>query len=319
MGDQKSLLKILVCDDDPVDRKLVRAYLKQIDDREIVLLEAGDREEIQSALDRGSIDLVFMDLQMPDKSGMEWLAEITHSQAAPVVMLTGLGSEDIAAESIQEGAVGYLSKVGLSRERLETAIDNALIRWRQVQQSRASQEELERLASFDSLTGLYNRRTVLRLLDDQMKRAKRYDETLAVLMVDIDHFKEVNDRYGHLVGDRVLEAVASVLSQSVREVDRVGRYGGEEFLITLPKADVGSAREVGERIRGAVEEGGMTAHHGAVFHVTISVGVAGYRSGEDLLAFVGRADDALYSAKQNGRNRVEVSDQGTTQPNLIPL
>ncbi len=308
MEDRKSLLKILVCDDDPVDRKLVRAYVKQIDDREIVLLEAGDKDEIQSALDRGSIDLVFMDLQMPEKSGMEWLTEITHSHVAPVVMLTGLGSEDIAAESIQEGAVGYLSKAGLSRERLENAIDNALRRWRQVQQSRASQEELERLARFDSLTGLYNRRTVLGLLDDQIKRAKRYDEALAVLMVDIDHFKKVNDRYGHLVGDRVLEAVAAVLSQSVREVDIVGRYGGEEFLATLPKADTLAARIVGERMRRAVEAAGMTAHDGTVFHVTVSVGISSYRSGEDHLEFIGRVDDALYRAKQNGRNRVEVSD-----------
>ena len=308
MEDRKSLLKILVCDDDPADRKLVRAYMKQIDDREIVLLEAGDRDEIQSALDRGSIDLVFMDLQMPEKSGMEWLAEISHSHAAPVVMLTGLGSEDIAAESIQEGAVGYLSKAGLSRERLETSIDNALSRWRQVQQSRASQEELERLARLDSLTGLCNRRAVLGLLDDQMKRAKRYDETLAVLMVDIDHFKKVNDGYGHLVGDQVLEAVASVLSQSVREVDAVGRYGGEEFLATLPKADASAARIVGERMRRAVEATGMTSHDGTEFHVTVSVGVSGYRSGEELLAFVGRADEALYSAKRKGRNRVEVSD-----------
>ena len=308
MENRKTLLKILVCDDDPADRKLIRTCLKQMDDTEIVLLEAGDRDEIRSALDRGSIDLVFMDLQMPEKSGMEWLAEITHSHVAPVVMLTGLGSEDIAAESIQEGAVGYLSKAGLSRERLETSIDNALRRWRQVQQSRASQEELERLARFDSLTGLYNRRTVLGLLGDQMKHARRYDETLAVLMVDIDHFKKVNDRHGHLVGDRVLEAVASVLSQSVREVDAVGRYGGEEFLATLPKADTSAARIVGERMRRAVEAAGMTAHDGTVFHVTVSVGISGYRAGEDHLEFIGRADDALYSAKRNGRNRVEASD-----------
>jgi len=305
MEGRKSLLKILVCDDDPVDRKLVRAYVRQIDDREIVLLEAGDKDEIRNALDRGSIDLVFMDLQMPEKSGMEWLAEIAHSQVAPVVMLTGLGSEDIAAECIQEGAVGYLSKAGLSRERLETAIDNALRRWRQLQQSKASQEELERLARFDSLTGLCNRRTVLGLLDDQMKRAKRYDEALAVLMVDIDHFKKVNDRHGHLVGDRVLEAVASVLSQSVREVDTVGRYGGEEFLATLPKADATAARIVGERVRRAVEAATMTAYDGTEVHVSISVGVSGYRSGEGHLELVGRADDALYRAKQNGRNRVE--------------
>jgi len=115
---KQSLLKILVCDDDPADRKLCRTYLQQIDSREIVLIEAGQKDEIQNALDRGRIDLVFMDIQMPEKSGMEWLAEIVKKQAAPVVMLTGSGSEEVAVQSLQEGAVGYLAKSTLSSKKL---------------------------------------------------------------------------------------------------------------------------------------------------------------------------------------------------------
>jgi len=130
---KQSLLKILVCDDDPADRKLVRAYLQQIESREIVLLEAGQRAEIQNALDKGRIDLVFMDIQMLEKSGMEWLAEIVEKQTAPVVMLTGSGSEEVAVQSLQEGAVGYLPKSKLSTEKLVETIDDALKRWRQIQ------------------------------------------------------------------------------------------------------------------------------------------------------------------------------------------
>ena len=103
MEAKQALLKILVCDDDPADRKLIRTYLRQIISREIVVLEAGQPTEIQSALDKGRVDLILMDIQMPEKSGMEWLAEIVERQIAPVVMLTGSGSEDIAVQSLQKG------------------------------------------------------------------------------------------------------------------------------------------------------------------------------------------------------------------------
>jgi len=131
---KQPLIKILICDDDPADRKLVRTYVKRITDREVVLLEAGQAEEIQNALDKGRIDLVLMDNKMPGKSGMEWLAEIAKKQLAPVVMLTGSGTEEIAAQAFQEGAVGYLPKTGLSQEKLHNIIDFALDKWKQLQQ-----------------------------------------------------------------------------------------------------------------------------------------------------------------------------------------
>ena len=111
---KQPLLKILVCDDGPADRKLIRAYLRQVEDREIVVLEAGQMGEIQSALDKGRVDLVLMDIQMPEKSGMEWLEQIVEKQMAPVVMMTGSGSEEVAVQSLQKGAVGYLPKSRLS-------------------------------------------------------------------------------------------------------------------------------------------------------------------------------------------------------------
>jgi len=304
-NEKQALRKILVCDDDPADRKLVRAYLQQVDNREIVLLEAGRTEEIQNALDKGRVDLVLMDIQMPGKSGMDWLAEIVEKQLAPVVMLTGSGTEEIAVQSIQEGAVGYLSKSSLSKEKLVKTIDAALGKWQRMQQSSANQEELERLANFDSLTGLYNRRAILRRLDEEIKHANRYREELSLSMVDIDHFKKVNDQYGHLTGDDVLEKLATLLRQNIRGPDSVGRYGGEEFIIILSKADLSAALVVAERIRKAIEMAEMKDSEGSVFGITVSLGLSSYRPGEDKYSLISRADDALYKAKENGRNRVE--------------
>ena len=307
MKAKQSLLKILVCDDDPADRKLVRAYLRQITDREIVVLEAEQRREIQDALDKGRVSLVLMDIQMPEKSGMEWLAEIVEKQTAPVVMLTGAGGEEIAVQSLQEGAVGYLAKSSLSKEKLVKTIDSALAKWRQIQQAKADQEELERLANLDSLTGLYNRRVILHRLNERIKYVRRYGEELSLIMLDIDHFKKVNDQYGHLIGDGVLEGIAVLVQRNIRDTDVVGRYGGEEFIIILLKTGLSSALGVAERIRKAIEAAEMKDSEGNVFSVTVSEGVSSYKPAEDERSLISRADDALYRAKENGRNRVEAS------------
>jgi diguanylate cyclase (GGDEF)-like protein len=303
---KQPLLKILICDDDPADRKLVRTYLQQITSREIVLLEAGHTEEIQNALDKGRIDLVLMDNQMPGKSGMAWLAEITRRQLAPVVMLTGSGTEEIAAQAFQEGAVGYLPKSSLSQEKLGNTIDVALDKWTRLQQAMADKEKLERLANFDSLTGLYNRRAILGKLRDLINRANRYKEDFSLSMLDIDHFKRVNDRYGHLTGDGVLEKIAALIRRNIRDTDIVGRYGGEEFITILPQTTLSSAWVVAERIRGIIEKTEMKDSAGNVFTMTVSQGLAGWERGEDAYPLISRADEALYKAKEKGRNRVQI-------------
>jgi diguanylate cyclase (GGDEF)-like protein len=301
------LLKILICDDDPADRKLVRTYLQQVTGRELVLLEAGQTEEIQNALDKGRIGLVLMDNQMPEKSGMEWLAEIVKRQLAPVVMLTGSGTEEIAVQALQEGAVGYLSKNNLSQEKLVNAIDVALDKWTQLQQANADKEELQRLANLDSLTGLYNRQAILSKLREVINRAKRYKEDFSLSMLDVDLFRRVNDRYGHLTGDEVLEKIAALIRQNIRDTDIAGRYGGEEFIIILPLADLSSAMVVAERIRNIIENAEMKDSAGNVFVITVSQGLSSWEQGEDAHSLISRADEALYKAKENGRNRVEIS------------
>jgi len=175
-----------------------------------------------------------------------------------------------------------------------------------MQQSKANQAELERMAYVDSLTGLYNKRAIMHKLGERMKLARRYGEQLSLIMLDIDHFKKVNDRYGHIVGDDVLEKCATLVRQNIRDANTLGRYGGEEFIIVLPHTDLSSALDVAEWIRKTIETAKMTDSQGSVFGITISQGLASYKSGEDEHSLIARADAALYAAKEKGRNRVEI-------------
>jgi two-component system, cell cycle response regulator len=298
-------LKILICDDDSADRKLLRTYINLIKDKDIVLFEACHLNDIQNALQRGCIDLVFMDVQMPGKSGMEWLGEIVNKQIAPVIMLTGCNDEEIAAESIQKGAVAYLPKNKLSSEKLTQTIDASIERWKQNLQSKADQEEMERLANYDLLTGLYNRRAIMSKLDEHIKCGRRYREQISLLMLDIDDFKQINDRYGHIWGDNTLAKVATLLRTSIRETDIAGRYGGDEFIIILPYTDLKYSHMIAERVRKTVQLTKIEKSDEESFCVTLSGGVSTWADNDDSYSLISRADTALYKAKNNGRNKIE--------------
>lgn len=182
------------------------------------------------------------------------------------------------------------SQIGLAIRRLQT------------------QAELERLAHEDPLTGLMNRRAVLGRLDAELDRGRRYQTATAVIMLDGDHFKRVNDSHGHLAGDAVLATLARRMERAVRAYDVVGRYGGEEFLVVLPDADAAEAAQVAERIRAAVRDRAILAegHH---LDITVSVGVAstGATFDVDAQRLIDAADQALYAAKAGGRDRVELA------------
>jgi diguanylate cyclase (GGDEF)-like protein len=166
--------------------------------------------------------------------------------------------------------------------------------------------QLRLLAITDSLTGLTNRRRLMERGEEEVRRAKRFRHPLAVLVIDIDHFKRINDTWGHGTGDRAIKAVAEVCVATVREVDIVGRLGGEEFAIVLPETDLATAGGVAERLRRAVESAPVDTGDGTLLSLTASIGVAilaGQASFDDLLS---RADAAMYAAKRSGRNRVGV-------------
>ena len=165
-------------------------------------------------------------------------------------------------------------------------------------------------ATYESLTGLLRREAILEQLDHEMERAQRYGRPLTLAMADLDYFKEVNDRYGHLAGDTLLKAISQVASDGLRSTDWIGRYGGEEFLVILPETDIAGAASVAEKIRSLVQLTSVPMDDGSMARVTISIGLASLRhdqprqvrpSARDLIA---AADRSLYEAKNSGRNRV---------------
>jgi two-component system cell cycle response regulator len=300
------LTKILVCDDDPADWELIRKCLQQITDREIVLLETGCSEKIQNALGKRRIDLVLIDSQMPGRPGMEWFAQISKEHLAPVIILTGSDTEQIASQALRKRAIGYLSKASLSFDKLSNTINVALDEWTRLQQAEADKAQLERLAAFDSLTGLYNRQALLSKLRELISLASRYKDDFSLSLLDIDHFRKVNDSYGHLTGDEVLEKIAAVIRGNLRDVDIAGRYGGEEFIIVFPRTNLSSSWVAAERLRNIIETAEMKDYAGNAFAVTVSQGLVGWERNDDATSLICRADEALYKAKGKGRNRVQI-------------
>lgn len=164
------------------------------------------------------------------------------------------------------------------------------------------QRDLEEMASIDKLTGMYNRTAFDVILEEMIKNANRYNGIFSILLFDLDKFKEINDTYGHLTGDRVLAQFSELLKRSVREADAICRWGGEEFIVLLNGCNSKEAVELAEKLRDKIESAGYI-HDGNRIPLTASIGVAQYQPGEDSQKLISRADKALYRAKENGRNR----------------
>lgn len=171
-------------------------------------------------------------------------------------------------------------------------------------------DELTRLATLDSLTGIYNRRTFINLAEAELARSQRYSQPLALLLIDLDHFKNINDTYGHLTGDRVLRQLRTVVEPCMRSHDIFGRYGGEEFCILAPETSREGATILAERLRKALADHPMQTTDGPPISITGSIGVTCLQSadkGLQLDELLSRADQALYQAKHEGRNRVALA------------
>jgi len=186
-----------------------------------------------------------------------------------------------------------LSVIGHAARLASIAVE----RWQQI-------SELRRLATTDQLTGLHNRAYFMDSAEAELRRSERFGHPTAVLMADLDHFKRVNDQYGHAAGDEALRIFARILGETTRTVDLVGRIGGEEFTILLPETGRDAALQVAERLRAAVEAASFE-FGGVTIRYTVSLGVSVRQGGDTLDRLLARADDALYAAKHGGRNRVE--------------
>src|SRR4051812_34444035 len=309
--ERKTRYKILVVDDHEDNVELLRARLEA---RGYEVFGANDGFEALECAERIIPDLILLDVMMPKMDGMEVVRRLKANPDLPfipVIMQTALDSTENKVEGLDAGADDYITKP-INFAELEARV-NSLLRIKALQSDLAARERelselndrLRRISLTDGLTEVENRRSLEERLHDMWQHSVRLHEPIALVMCDIDKFKTVNDNYGHQAGDAVLKGFAQVLKGEAREIDRVGRYGGEEFLLILPGTVLDSAVTFAERLREKVEKHTFT-YAGGTLRRTMSCGVAAspHPRVKDQEALLRAADDALYVAKETGRNRV---------------
>jgi two-component system, cell cycle response regulator len=296
---------ILVVDDNPDNLEIISTRLR-FRGYEVVLAERG--EEAIAKVQETDPDLILLDIMMPDMDGYEVARRIRALDDIPyipIIVVTARDSTEDKVTGLDAGADDYLTKP-INFPELEARVRSMLRIKRLQDQLEEKNRELEQLSISDGLTGLFNHRHLHELLQEEYERSRRTEEPMSVVMLDLDRFKEVNDTHGHQAGDRVLQELSAILRESAREIDKLGRYGGEEFMAILPETDTDAAITFAERVREMVEKQRFEIQADEPLHMTISAGVATYPGDEadSPRRLVHYADQALYSAKKNGRNRV---------------
>lgn len=298
-------MRILVVDDDPILSRIVRAGLA-MDGHDVTAVQDG--QTAWELLQRDQHRLVITDWMMPGLTGPELIQRVrggTLPGYTYIILLTARTSREDIVRGLESGADDYLSKpfnpaelrarvgIGVRILDLESRLGEAMAR-------------LTALASYDSLTGLLNRRAVQEQAEAELSRAYRDGRTASLVLLDLDHFKRVNDEHGHPAGDAALRHVAATMRAHTRPYDLAGRWGGEEFMLVLPSATPEESAEVANRIRQQLVMAPAELPGGGRAVLRLSAGVSGMLPGEPprLEALVSRADTALYAAKMAGRDRV---------------
>jgi diguanylate cyclase (GGDEF)-like protein len=301
---------VLVAEDDRIMRQ---AVVKTLTDHGLRVEGVEDGQQALDRVRKGGISLVILDIIMPKLSGIECcriIKSVAEERILPVLLLTSKTDIESRIEGLRIGADDYVGKPFDDRELL-ARVDNLLRVKKAHDDMLESKKRLEQLAIQDELTGVYNYRYMHTRLLEEFKRAQRYRYPLACAMIDIDHFKQFNDEFGHDVGDMVLREVAARIGRAVREIDVVARYGGEEFLLVLPNTHFAGALTVADRVWRSVGQKPVVTTGDRKHKVTVSVGVSLYpsrdiKSKDQLLK---SADEALYRAKNEGRDRICVFQQ----------
>lgn len=303
-------MKILVADDDAVSRCLMERFLQRVG-YDVTLAEDG-RQALEVLLSPDGPRLALLDWMMPGLDGPSVCLEFRSHRERPysyITLLTSKGAKEDLIAGLEAGADDYLTKPCNSDElkaRLRTGervlrLEDNLVRAR---------EEMRFKATHDALTSLWNRGAIIAQLDEKIHRAQQEQTSFSLLLCDVDRFKRINDRRGHLVGDAVLNEIATLLGRATRPGDAVGRYGGEEFLIILDGCGAESLRRRAEELRYAVASHAFTGNLQAL-SISISIGamtVDGWTIRQSAEAYLTQVDEALYRAKKDGRNRVVVAD-----------
>jgi two-component system cell cycle response regulator len=304
-------MKVLVAEDDLVSLKMLSAALGNWG-YEVIPANNG-LLAFDLLTQQDGPRLALLDWEMPGMEGIEVCSRLRERTDLPfryLIVLTGRDRPEDVAAALEQGADDHVTKPWTSAElRARIGVGNRIIRLHEHLEE--NERRLIKVAQTDDLTQIWNRPAIMRRLDQELARSDRSKLPFALLMLDVDHFKAVNDSYGHLAGDAVLKEIAARIQNACRKYDIVGRYGGEEFLAILHNTSPEGVWSLAQRFRSCIAEQPISAE-GISLTVTASVGAVWhnpeFQSSVDLL--VGLADKMLYQAKENGRNRVEFAHFG---------
>lgn len=298
--------KILIAEDDLITAKILQKHLSTWGFE--VFME-NDGAQAWNTLEKENIQIALLDWMMPRLNGLQLCRKIRKLRSDPytyLILVTARATTLDIVEGLNAGADDYLTKpVEPAELRARLMTGTRIIELEN--KNKRLQKKLKKLAQEDSLTGFFNKRNIQERLEEEVSRSRRENLPVSAAMLDIDYFKQINDTYGHTVGDQVILEVASRLRQNIRKYDRIGRYGGDELLVLLWNAGIIQLRIVVDRLCNAVSEKPLLTDAGPI-SVTVSVGGASsennlHLSGEELIK---SSDEALYQAKHLGRNRAEI-------------
>jgi two-component system, cell cycle response regulator len=293
--------QVLIVDDDAAIRESMNEFVDMSGYQSVTAVSA---EEALSKLAETSVDVVITDIMLPGMDGLELTDRIKKEYDIDVIVMTGYSGDYSYEEAISKGASDFVFKP-VRFEELLLRLRRVLKERRLTQERVQMLDKLKRLSITDGLTKLYNSRYFYNQLKAEIDRTSRYQRPLSLLLLDIDQFKEYNDSFGHLEGDKVLVRLGQVIKTCLRKMDSAYRYGGEEFTVILPETEGDESATVAERIRSCVaKEKFFPRDQKENYTITISIGVTEYIRDEEVAIFVQRADKAMYLSKQSGRNRV---------------
>jgi len=300
LGEMFMPYAILIVDDDMAITDSVTQYLTAINYDVKSALNAKDALKI---LDSFKADVVLTDIMMQGMDGLQLTQKIKQSHDIDVMVMTGYSAEYSYENAIQAGASDFIFKP-FRFEELDLRIKRVIREADSKKERTKLLKKLEKIAITDALTGLYNSRHFFAQIKAETKRHFRYARALSLLILDIDFFKNYNDTWGHLEGDRVLMEIGKTIRSCMRSMDTAYRYGGEEFTILLPETKLQKACLVGERIKESINARIFEPEPGSEVSVTISLGATQLVKDDDFKSFIRRADKALYTSKENGRNKL---------------
>jgi diguanylate cyclase (GGDEF)-like protein len=302
MSPANKRIQILIVDDDDAVRTTMNEYINSAG---YEAESASCAEEALELLEKKSYHVVITDIILPAMGGLDLTKIIRNDKDSDVIVMTGYSDDYSYEEAINIGASDFVIK--------PVRLEELLLRLKRVLKERdltkeriRMMEKLQKLAVTDGLTKLYNSRSFYSQLETEVDRFNRYKHPLSLLLLDLDHFKDYNDTYGHLEGDKILVHFSQIIKSCLRANDTAYRYGGEEFTVILPETGGEEAGTVAQRIRAALEAERFSPVNGKKVKITISIGVTEYQPREELSTFIQRADRAMYRSKQKGRNMVSM-------------